>query len=727
MSYRLSTPNSILTYHDSSLIFTDICTGKTLTLGGGDEFVLYLCDREGNTHVLRDSDFILSNTEYTEGKWLSLHYQKDDLSVNVSYKAHDTVFDKLITVYKEDGDGIILRRITAENRRAFAPVTRGGEGQPVFIGDDTTARLFCGIEFPVACNLYEEATLCFTQAPYAELFETYVSRSVVYGMDACGDLAATFLAHMQAQSLTKELLRVYNDWGLHDDLTPGDPILTAEMTLENIPRVAEMNRKSGANFDYYLMDAFWFEPGHPYTHIRPDTFPEGMAPIKAALDEAGLKFGLWFDINGIHTHLADIPELAKYNTELGNNTLCLACDEVADLICDGMEKQIRELGLKIIKLDFGYFECKNPNHNHSTAFTESKEKSVNNFIRMMNRLRIVEPELKILCYNGWMTDLCWMGTPDPDRRGYPVSPYWCKYVDYVYCGDPRPSEFSSRNAADSLVWYADGMIKLFADSLMPLDAIDDAGAMMGHTGTIYHLGKAHFRESVLMSLMRGGKKLLIYGDLRDLEDTDYNYLGYVDRLYSRAMAGNYTTRIFGNAARGEVYGYDTGTGTDGLCVVVNPTAHDVIYHLTSPRWQSGVNVTPLIVNGEIVSPDWQETGTATQVRVTAHGYTLIDWRSTPAPKGFDKIILLPGDRITLNTAGKTALELSFRKDGAPLRTAHGLPPTFTVISEGRALTPSLVSPVWSGIAWVHYQTENCTTVTLQYEGDLVLTIKYQLS
>lgn len=725
--YRLTTPHSTLTYHNGTLIFTDTRTGKTMTLGGGDEFVLYLCDRDGETHVLRDRDFTLAKTDYIKGRVLSFDYKRESLFVSVGYFADGDVFQKHILVKDEDGTYKTLRRITTENRTASAPVARGGEGQPVFIGDETTAKLFCGTEFPVACNLHEENTLCFTQAPYVSLDTPYCAMPVTYGLDSCGDLAATFLAHMQAQSIAKEPLRIYNDWGLHDDLTPGDPILTAEMTLENIPRVAEMNRKSDANFDYYLMDAFWFEKGHPYTHIRPDTFPEGMAPIKAALDEAGLKFGLWFDINGIHTSLAELPELAKYNTELGNGALCLACDEVADLICDGMEKQVRELGLKIIKLDFGYFECKNPHHNHSTATDESKEKSVRNFIDMMNRLRKMEPELKILCYNGWMTDLGWMGTPDPDRRGYPVSPYWCKYVDYVYCGDPRPSEFPSANAADSLVWYADGMIKLFADGLMPLDAIDDAGAMMGHTGTIYHLGKKHFRESMLMAVLRGGKKLLIYGDLRDLDDSDYAYLGFVDTLYSRAMAGNYTTRIFGNAARGEVYGYDTGADTEGLCVVVNPTAHDVIYNLASPRWQNGVSVTPVIVNGEIVSPDWQETGTATQVKVTACGYTLIEWKLTPAPKGFDKITLLPGDRITINTTGSTALELSFRKDGAPLRTADGLPPEFTVTSKGKPLTPSQTRPVWSGISWVYYALKNCSAVTLTYEGDLVLTLKYQLS
>ena len=726
MSYRLSTSHSTLTYHDGTLIFTHNATGKTVVLGGGDEFVLYLGKGEGETTALRSRDLTVTETEYTEGQWLSLHYEGEGLSVSVNYKAHEVTFDKWVTVCKQDGDGVTLRRIAVENRRASAPVTRGGEGQPVFVGEDTTARLFCGTELPVANNLYEGSTLCFTQAPYATLDETYVSIPVVYGVDTCGDLSATFLAYVRSKMKGDgKPLRVYCDWGLHDDLTPGDPILTAAMTLENIPRVAELNRRSGAGFDYYLMDAFWFERGKPYTHFRSDTFPEGMTAIKAALDKAGLKLGLWFDINGIHTGLASLPELAQYNTELGNGALCLACDEVADLICEGMLKQIRDLDVRLIKLDFGYFECKNPSHNHSTDFTESKERAVANFIRMMHRLRMECPDLKILCYNGWMTDLSWMNTPDADRPGYAVSPYWCEYADYIYCGDPRPSSYPSENTADSLVWYTDGMMQLFANALMPPEAIDDDGAMMGHTATIYRLGKAHFRQSILMDVMRGGRKLMLYGDLGDLDESDHTYLSFVNTLFTRATEADYTSRLFGDPARGGVYGYDTGCATEGLCVVVNPTAHDVIHYVASPRFGGGVTATPVIVNGEIVEPAWQDVGNAIPVRVSSHGYTLVAWRLTPMERGLDKVVMLPGDSITLRTEGMTAMELSFTKDGAPLKTVTGLPPQFSVTGGGTALTPSLQNPVWAGISWAHYRLNGVDRVTLTNESDLSFTLKYQ--
>lgn len=726
MSYRLQCQHSTLTFYDGALIFTDTRTGKTLTLGGGNEFVLYLRDKDGQIIVRRDSDCVKTKMDCDSEKSLHHFHFFLDMLVDVIYQIENDVIQKNVIITPMGSHNLTLLRITLDNRRIFAPVTRGGEGQPIFIGSDGTARLFCGIEFPVANNLYDGDTLNCSYAPYVDLSSDFLSHTMVYGLDTCGDLSSTFRSYIRNKMLGDgKPLRVYCDWGLHDDLTPGEPTMSAALTLENIPRVAELNRKSCAAFDYYLMDAFWFEKGKPYTDFDPEAFPNGMTEIKAALDAAGLKLGLWFDINGIHTRLVERPELAQYNAELGNGALCLACREVADLICQGMEKQIRELDVQLIKLDFGYFECKNPQHKHSTDLTESKDKAVENYIWMMKRLKKINPELKILVYNGWMTELGWMNSPDPDRRGFAVSPYWCKYADYIYCGDPRPSEFPSENTADSLVWYTDGMIKLFSDALMPLEAIDDDGAMMGHTATIYRLGKAHFRESILMDMMRGGRKLMIYGDLRDLNDADYKYLSIISSLFDRAIKGKYTTRILGNAPRGALYGYDTGNESEGFCVVVNPTVRDEIYYFSSSRFQSGVSFTEIIINGETKRTHWQESGNILPVHVSAHGYTLVEWKLAPISKSSDQVIMLPGDHLFLRVEDHKELNLSFRIQGSPLKTVNGLPPGFTLESEGKSLKSSLSSDVWAGISWAHFKLDGLKNINLKNDSDLSFTVKYQ--
>ena len=81
---------------------------------------------------------------------------------------------------------------------------------------------------------------------------------------------------------------------------------------------------------------------------------------------------------------------------------------------------------------------------------------------MVDHLHAVLPDLKILCYNGWTTDLDWIGSVK-EKSGYAISPYWCKHVDYLYCGDPRPSEISSADLSNSIVYYTDAMIRNFSE------------------------------------------------------------------------------------------------------------------------------------------------------------------------------------------------------------------------------------------------------------------------
>ena len=569
--------NGKLTYDGKLLLFRNVKTGKTLSLSGGNEFILYLQTEQGIS-VLPDSVFDYKGLEKT-AQGFKLAYQKGGISVTAEYRANGGVFEKRLSIVSEQT--MEIKRICLENRTASGRVTRGGEGQPVFIQGENVAAMWCGIEFPAANNGYDHKTLCFMQTPFEKTC-AFTSLPVVYGFDSCGDLFHSFADYIKNKSIKKKSLKVYCDWGLHDDMTEGDPILTAEMTLQNIRDIAEFSKKSGVKFDYYLMDAFWFEKGMPYTQFRQDTFPDGYAPIVAALKEADMKYGLWFDINCIHAHLEGME---KYDTMLQNGSLCFACDEIAELMYQGIAKQIKECGVKMLKLDFAYFECLNPNHGHSTQFTESKEKSVKNFLNMMRKLKEIEPELIVTCHNGWTTLLDWIGSIQ-ERSGYAISPYWAEYLDYLYCGDPRPSELASENLGNSVIWYTDAMIRTFIESAIPLDAIEDHGTMLGNTATLYRLGTKMFRKGTLLGVMRGTKKLHLYGDVSELNDEDCAYFNKVGTLYDDIMERDYETELIGGDARkGEIYGYCVGNGVEGYAMLVNPSSRAKDFLLSLPQWQ----------------------------------------------------------------------------------------------------------------------------------------------
>ena len=68
------------------------------------------------------------------------------------------------------------------------------------------------------------------------------------------------------------------------------------------------------------------------------------------------------------------------------------------------------------------------------------------------------------------------------------------------------------------------MIERFSDSLMPYPAIDDHGTMIGNTNTIYYIGKDNFKDSWIMNISRGGRKLHLYGALELLEKEDWEFI-----------------------------------------------------------------------------------------------------------------------------------------------------------------------------------------------------------
>lgn len=91
---------------------------------------------------------------------------------------------------------------------------------------------------------------------------------------------------------------VYCDWGLHDEL--GDNIeLDEKMTLEVLDRLKYW-REKGVTFDYYLFDAFWFDPSGDYKQFKKTHWPSGFEKVRGIIEELGMKPGLWFDVNGFY-------------------------------------------------------------------------------------------------------------------------------------------------------------------------------------------------------------------------------------------------------------------------------------------------------------------------------------------------------------------------------------------------------------------------------------------
>ncbi|MBQ7163890.1 MAG: hypothetical protein IJR61_01000 [Clostridia bacterium] len=700
------------------LVFRERVTGKAVFFSVTDPFVLYVEDSDGYTRVLRGGEFSLVGEKSDENS-VEFIYAQGDTEAAVRFSALGRVFVKNVTF--RFGRQTFVKRVCLENSSVNAAVRRGGEGQPVFLGDGKDDFMWCGIEFPAAQNGYEGSSLCFTQSPF-EKYTEFRALPVVYGMGCSGDIFNEFTDYLNGKLPRVKPLKIYCDWGLHDDLSAEGPFLTEEMSLKNVEKISKFMKETGARFDYYLMDAYWFEKNAPYTSFSRSSFPRGNAAVVKAVENAGMKFGLWFDINCIHAGMTGYEEL---DTALGNKSLCFSCKRTAELMTQAILKQIRECGIKMIKLDFAYFECKNPDHGHSTDTLESKERSVRNFIEMISVLKKAEPELKVLCYNGWTTSLDWLGSIKK-RAGYAVSPYWAEYVDFIYCGDPRPAEIASGNTAASLVWYTDSMIRCFAESALPLTRIDDHGTMLGGTTTIYHLGKALFREGTVLNVMRGGGKLFLYGDISGLDGADAEYWKFVNGIFDHACEnGFYPELLRGDIRIGEPYGYSLRSEKEGYSVIVNPLKKDVVYTLSFPCGNYAKTIAAAIIkDGEIIEREEKVFGDAVPVNVSAEGFTLVKWKIVPCGAPFLKTTLIKGEKLSFNVKAARYIEFAFTKNGSPERTPFGIPEGMTVSIDGKPAVSTIERPVWSGVSWLHYDLSENTAVTLEYGGEDAVTVKY---
>src|SRR5882757_2122887 len=97
--------------------------------------------------------------------------------------------------------------------------------------------------------------------------------------------------------LARDPIFVYNNWSAYDELSDNIP-LTEQLAMRELDEIVRL-RRFGVRFDYYMMDAFWFDPDGGYRTWRKPNWPNGPdAWIKRCRD-SGLLPGLWFGTNAL--------------------------------------------------------------------------------------------------------------------------------------------------------------------------------------------------------------------------------------------------------------------------------------------------------------------------------------------------------------------------------------------------------------------------------------------
>jgi len=353
---------------------------------------------------------------------------------------------------------------------------------------------------------------------------------------------------------------VYNDWSAYDELSDEAP-LTEALAMRELQELLRL-RRAGVGFDYYVMDAFWYDPDGGYRRWRKESWPDGPDAWLAACRDNGIKPGLWFSTNSL-THMNPAAKWRQSLTADGTAMALYAGGFLGDFI--DVLQHWHDRGVRLFKLDFADFDAAAPGDEQVLAPLEIHRRNRNALREALLAFRRRNPDAVLVAFNGYVGDV---GSAKSEVRASVLR--WLDVFDALYAGDPRPANVPEMNFWRSVDIYSDRMVRRFEQAGVPLNRIDSTGFMIGDTGTIYGRRTAGWRGMLLLMMARGGWVNTVHGNLEFLDDADARWFAQAQSLYRRLQRDGATRAFGGLAGDREPYGFAATMPGGSLYTVVNP-------------------------------------------------------------------------------------------------------------------------------------------------------------
>jgi len=363
--------------------------------------------------------------------------------------------------------------------------------------------------------------------------------------------------------LARDPIFVYNNWSAYDELSDNIP-LTEQLAMKELDEILRL-RRFEVRFDYYMMDAFWFDPDGGYRTWRRPNWPNGPDAWIRKCRENGVMPGLWFSTNT----LVKINATPEWRNSLNEKKGSMSFSEGGFLpsFMDTMQYWY-DRGIRMFKFDFVDFGAATPETAKSKSPEEIRTRNADAFREALKKFRLRNPDVVLVAFNGFGGDVESTASPFPFHN--PVDLRWLEVFDSLYSGDPRPSDVPEMNFWRSMDIYSDHMVRRYQQSFLPLERIDSTGFMLGNTGTIYYRKTHAWKGALLLMMARGGWVNTVHGNLEFLSDDDARWFAKVQSLYL-ALEAKGRTKTFGGIP-GEVqpYGFGSLDADGSVYAVVNP-------------------------------------------------------------------------------------------------------------------------------------------------------------
>ncbi len=365
---------------------------------------------------------------------------------------------------------------------------------------------------------------------------------------------------------------VYNNWSAYDELSD-KVVQTEELAMRELGEMVRL-MKNGVRFDYYVMDAFWFDKMGGYRTWNHEHWPDGPGKWLEGCRANGIRPGMWFSTNLIATHdgrfLEPVPE---WQDSVGTdpNILCLFDGGYLRHLGGTMQLWF-DRGVRLFKFDFAYFEAVTPGMKDKYTPDEVKEKNKAAFREMLMQFRQRNPEAIITGYNGFGGEM--ENTFTPFRQT--VDPRWLEVFDTLYSGDPRFSDVPMMNIWRSQDNYSDHMNRQFESNGLPLRRIDNCAFMIGTTGTCYYRALHAWKGMLLLELARGGWMNVYHGNLELLNAEDARWFGRAQALYGPLQRMQRFRSLGPIPGSGLAYGFKAAGAGGSVYTIVNPSQEFVV-------------------------------------------------------------------------------------------------------------------------------------------------------
>jgi hypothetical protein len=391
--------------------------------------------------------------------------------------------------------------------------------------------------------------------------------------------------------IARDPIFVYNNWSAYDELSDNIP-LTEGLAMKEMDEILRY-RRLGVRFDYYTIDAFWFDPDGGYRSWRKPNWPNGPDAWIRKCRENGILPGLWFSTNT----LVKINAAPEWRDSLTENKGAMSFFEggfLSDFM--GTLQYWYDRGIRIYKFDFVDFGAATPATAKTMRPEEIHHRNESALREALKKFRQKNPDVVLVAFNGFGGDVESTSGAFPFHNA--VDLRWLEVFDSMYSGDPRPSDVPEMNFWRSMDIYSDHMVRRYEQSFLPLERIDSTGFMLGNTGTIYYRKTHAWKGALILMMARGGWVNTVYGNLEFLSDDDVRWFAKAQSLYLPLLAKGRTKSFGGIPGDVEPYGFGSLDAEGAVYVAMNPAQS--IEKIQLPRLS---NEQPVISGGRIIFRD----------------------------------------------------------------------------------------------------------------------------